>query len=70
MKKSVSLTEVTIMSQDPRISHGRDILSQQDTVTAHGTDKHGGYHDYVATNQRDAERGLRDEIADANDDDE
>jgi len=54
----------------PRISHGSDPLSQQEQVTAHGTDRHGGYHDYIATNEEDAVKGLEAEIEEANEDDD
>ena len=55
---------------DPRTSRGRDMSSQQDTVGAHGTDDHGGYHDYWATNEKEAVEGLNAELAEANDDDD
>ena len=58
------------MSDDPRMSHYTEAITGQDIVGAHGTDKHGGYHDYLATNDADAKAGLEAEVAEANEDDD
>jgi hypothetical protein len=54
---------------DIRISHNSDGLSGQEFHTAHGVDKHGGYHDYNDVDASKAERGCQEEIDEANEDD-
>ncbi len=53
------------MAGEIRVARDDDPVSQQVIYTAHGVDKHGGYHDYSATTEEEAVQGCLDEIAEA-----
>ena len=58
------------MAGEIRVTRDDDPVAQQVIYTPHGVDKHGRYHDYSATTEEEAMQGCRDEIdeADAEDD--
>jgi hypothetical protein len=58
------------MAANIRVTRDDDFVAQQKIYKASGVDKHGRYHDYSATTEEEAVQGCRDEIdeADAEDD--